>query len=448
MQREEKPTMVTGLERIAAKARNERTLRFTSLAHHLTRERVWGNLNQIPKQSAAGVDQQTVPQAKACFGEWIEGMLQSVHRQGYQAPDIRRVYIPKPGKQEKRPLGVPTVADRALQRSTAQVLSTIYEQDFLPCSFGGRPGRSAHQALATLTEAISGRKVSCVLEADLKNFFGSLSHQWMLQFVEHRVGDPRLISLIRRWLKAGILEQGKVQPSEEGTPQGGSISVLLSNIYLHYVLDLWFKHRIKPHLRGEAYYVRYIDDFVMCFQYREDALRVQTALSKRLEKFNLALEPTKTQLAAFGRFAQQNAQRDGRKRPETLYFLGFTLYCTRSLKGNFKIVMRTEKSRLRRSLLSLQDLMRQIRHWRMREQVKHLNAVLRGHYAYYGLAGNYPALQRVYKAAKRYWRKMLSSRSWHGPITWKKFDQILTSFPLQRPKLALPYRALQAIAVL
>ena len=182
--------METGLERIAAKARCEPKLRFTSLAHHITRERVWANLGQIPNRSAPGVDGQTVTEAKESFGEWVDAMLQSVHRRGYRAPDIRRVYIPKPGKQEKRPLGVPCVADRVLQRSTAQVLSAIYEQDFLPCSFGGRPGLSAHRALATLNEVIAGAKVGWVLEADLKNFFGSLSHDWLLRLVEHRVGDP------------------------------------------------------------------------------------------------------------------------------------------------------------------------------------------------------------------------------------------------------------------
>src|SRR5271165_3232537 len=218
MQREDKPTMETGLERIAAKARSEPKLRFTSLAHHITRKRVWTNLCQIPKRSAPGVDGQTVTEAKETFGEWVEPLLRSVHRQGYRAPDVRRVYIPKPGKREKRPLGVPTVSDRALQRSTAQVLSAI------------RPERGAHHALATLNEIIAGSKVGWVLEADLKNFFGSLSHDWMLRFVEHRVGDPRLICLIRRWLKAGVLEDGAVHPSEQGTPQGGSISVLLSNL--------------------------------------------------------------------------------------------------------------------------------------------------------------------------------------------------------------------------
>ena len=440
--------METGLERIAAKARSESKLRFTSLAHHVTRARVWENLCQIPKDSAPGVDGQTVTEAKESFGEWIEEMLQSIHRQGYHAPDIRRVYIPKPGKQEKRPLGVPCVADRALQRSVAQVLSAIYEQDFLLCSFGGRPGRGAHQALATLHEVISGGKVEWVLEADLKNFFGSLSHEWMLRFVEHRVGDPRLISLIRRWLKANVLEEEELHPNKEGTPQGGSISVLLSNLYLHYVLDLWFERVVKSRLRGEAYLVRYIDDFVLCFQYREDALRVQDALRKRLEKFGLTLEAKKTKLVEFGRFAQKWASKSGRKRPETIYFLGFTLYCTHNRKGNFRVGFRTEKSRLRRALTRLQDQMRRIRHSPLGEQVERLNQMLRGHYAYYGIAGNIRALRKVHRAVKCYWRKMLSSRSWKGQVWWKQFQQIQKRFPLLRPKLYLPYGELQALVTL
>ena len=449
IQREEMLTMETELEQIAAKARCEPKLRFTSLAHHITRDRVLRNLCQIPYRSAPGVDGQTVTEAKETFGEWIDAMLQSIHRKGYRAPDIRRVYIPKPGKQEKRPLGVPTVSDRALQRSTAQVLSAIYEQDFLPCSFGGRPGRGAHHALATLNEVIAGSKIGWVLEADLKNFFGSLSHEWLLRFIEHRVGDPRLISLIRRWLKAGVLEDGEVHPNEEGTPQGGSISVLLSNVYLHYVLDLWFERVVKPRLRGEAYLVRYIDDFVVCCQYRSDALRLQEVLHHRLGRFSLTLEPTKTKLVEFGRFAQRHASKHGRNRPETIYFLGFTLYCTRNQKGNFKVGMRTEKTRLRRSLLSLQDLMRRIRHLTIPDQVGDLNAVLRGHYAYYGIAGNIRALQKVYRAVARYWCKMLRSRSWAGRhLTWEVLGQIKERTPLLRPKLYLTYRELQALAVL
>ena len=335
-----------------------------------------------------------------------------------------------------------------MQRSTAQVLSAIYEQDFLFCSFGGRPGLSAHNALATLNEVIAGGKVGWALEADIKNFFGSLDHGWLLRFVEHRVGDPRIISLIRRWLKAGILEDGELYPNEEGTPQGGSISVLLSNLYLHYVLDLWFERIIKPRLRGEAYLVRYIDDFVVCFQYREDALRMQNALRNRLGKFGLSLEPTKTKLVEFGRFAQRHASKRGRNRPETIYFLGFTLYCTRNRKGNFKVGMRTEKTRLNRGMAHLRDLMRRMRHLPIREQVINLNQVLRGHYGYYGIAGNFRALQKVHRFVERYWRKMLCSRSRDAYIPWEIFHRIKERYPLQRPKLRLPYRELQRLAVL
>ncbi len=333
-------------------------------------------------------------------------------------------------------------------RPGAHVLSAIYEEDFLPCSFGGRPGQGAHHALATLTEVIAGRKVSWVLEADLKNFFGSLNHDWLLRFVEHRVGDPRLLSLMRRWLKAGALEDGVHQPSEEGTPQGGSISVLLSNVYLHYVLDLWFESVVKPRLQGEAYMVRYLDDFVVCFQYRADALRVQGVLRKGMAKFNLTLEPNKTKLVEFGRFAARHAPKRGRRRPETIYFVGFTLYCTRNRGGGYKVGIRTEKSRVRRTLATLRDLMRRMRHLPVREQALNLNRLLQGHYAYFGVAGNFRALQRIGHAVERYWRKMLSSRSRKGHIPWDVFHQIKARHPLQRPRLRLPHRELQALAVL
>jgi RNA-directed DNA polymerase len=440
--------MTTGLESIAAKARCEPKLRFTSLAHHVTRTRIWECLCHIPNRSAPGCDEQRVSEAKEDFEHWVEPMLHAVHRQGYHPPAIRRVYIPKPGKQEKRPLGVPCVADRALQRSVYQVLSAIYEHDFLRCSFGGRPGHSAHQALSTLNEVIAGRKVSWVFEADLKDFFGSLDHGWLLRFVEHRVGDPRILSLIRRWLKAGILEDGELRTNEEGTPQGGSISVLLSNIYLHYVLDLWFDRVVKPRLKGEAYLVRYLDDFVVCFQYRSDALRFQSVLERRLAKFKLTLQPSKTRLVEFGRFAERYAPKRGRSRPETFSFLGFTHYCTRNQQGNYQVGRRTEKSRLRRSLHHLSDLMRRMRHLPIREQVINLNRVLRGHYAYYGLAGNFSCLCKVYQATEHYWHKMLCSRSRKGKISWAVFARIKQRLPLQRPKLFLSYRAFQQCAVL
>jgi RNA-directed DNA polymerase len=237
------------------------------------------------------------------------------------------------------------------------------------------------------------------------------------------------------------------QQSEEGTPQGGSISVLLSNVYLHYVLDLWFERVVKPRLRGEAYMVRYLDDFVVCFQYRADALRFQNVLKKRLGRFSLTLEPTKTKLVEFGRFAANHAPKRGRKRPETI-FVGFTMYCSRNRNGGFKIGLRTEKSRVDRTLADLRDLMRRMRHLPVGEQVQNLNSRLRGHFAYYGVAGNFRALQRIVRAVERYWCKMLSSRSRKGKVTWEAFKQIKARYPLQRPSLRLPYRELQALAVL
>lgn len=439
--------MATKLGEIAAKARKETKLQFTSLCHHVTRARVWDSLNHIAKRSATGVDEIDVDKAKETFHQWIEPMLQALYNKGYKAPPVRRVWIPKPGKTEKRPIGVPCIADRALQRSVAEVLTAIYEQDFLSCSFGGRPKLSAHHALATLNEVISGKKVGWVYEADLKNFFGSLDHGWLLKFVELRVGDPRILNVIRRWLKAGVMEDGKLQESEVGTPQGGSISVLLSNVYLHYVLDLWIEKVVKPRLTGEVYYIRYIDDFVVCFQYRSDALRFQAALAKRLEKFALALEPKKTRLVEFGRFAQRDAKKRDRK-VETIYFLGFTHYCTRNLKGNFMVGRKTEKTRLRRSIDKLRELMRDIRHYKLKEQAEAINQVLRGHYAYYGLGGNFSTLWGVYRFVEKYWYRMLCSRGRKHHMNWEKFSKIKEYNPILLPQLKLSFAQMSEMAVL
>jgi group II intron reverse transcriptase/maturase len=413
----------------------------------VTKELIHDSLNHISRYSAAGIDGIDVETAKKDFALWSDDMIASVHRESYKPPAVRRVWIPKPGKTEKRPIGVPCVADRALQRSVATVLNAIYEQDFLNCSFGGRPGRGAHNALASLNEIISGKKVSWVLEADLKNFFGSLDHGWLLKFVEHRVGDPRIISLIRRWLKAGVMEDGKLQSSETGTPQGGSISVLLSNIYLHYVLDLWFEKAIKPRLKGECYLIRYIDDFIVCFQYKEDAIRFREVLEKRLAKFSLQLEPSKTGLVEFGRFTSRHAKERGKKM-ETIYFLGFTHFCTRNRKGNFMVGRKTEKSRLRRSIIKLTEKMREIRHWTIKDQANKINEMLRGHYNYYGMGGNIGSLYRLYSSTEKYWWKMLCSRSWKGYIPWDKFNLIKAENPILRPKIHIPFGKMQSYAML
>jgi RNA-directed DNA polymerase len=439
--------VTTGLVRIAEKARSEAKLVFTSLAHHISKELLWKNLCQIREDSAAGVDGQSVEATKESFDGWVEEMLASVHRQAYAAPPVRRVYIPKPGRTEKRPIGVPCVADRALQRSTAEVLSCIYEQDFLPCSFGGRPQLGAHHALATFHEIVSGKKVSWVLECDIKNFYGSMDHSWTMRFVEHRVKDPRIVSLIRRWLRAGVLEEGNVEIEDRGVPQGGPISVLLSNVYLHYALDLWFSKVLRPRMRGEVYLVRYLDDFVMCFQYRSDAERAQRALGKRLGRFGLELEPRKTKLVEFGRFASRHAKRRGR-RLETVNFLGFTHYCTRNRADRFQCGRKTEKARFARCLAKLTRVMGIVRHRRLAEQVAEINQILRGHYAYYGMGGNLRTLHRLHRICERCWRRMLNSRSQRGKLTWEKFHAIKRSFPLKRPRLYVPYSRMQDLAVL
>jgi len=430
--------MTTGLEGVAAKARVETKLVFTSLAHHVTKDLIKESLEHIPLGTAPGLDGIGVGTARETFEDWVGEMVTSIHRQCYKAPPVRRVWIPKPGKTEKRPIGVPNTADRALQRSVMMVLNAIYEEDFLDCSFGGRPGRGQHNALVTINEVIGRKKVNWVLEADLKNFFGSLDHGWLLRFVEHRVGDPRILSLVRKWLKAGVMEGSIFEESEVGTPQGGSISVLLSNLYLHYVLDLWFEKAIKPKLEGECYLIRYIDDFIVCFEYKRDAERFVSVLEKRLAKFSLALEPSKTGLIEFGRFAERNAKAKNRK-PRTLYFLGFTHYCTTSRKGQFLVGRKTERTRLRRSMSNLQDRIREAMHWNVTDQIDRINRTLRGHYNYYGMGGNSRSLSKIYNLAKLYLKKTLNRRSRKGSITWELFDKIMKKHPILQPYLKIPY---------
>ena len=439
--------MVMQIDRVAAKARTEKELRFTSLAHHVSRERLWKSLCSIRADSGVGIDGYDVQQAKEEFQKWVNPTLQSIHNRGYKAPAVKRAYIPKPGKNKKRPIGVPTILDRSLQTATSQVLSAIYEEDFLDCSFGGRPKRSAHQAIATLTTAISSRKVSWVFEADLKDFFGSIDHGWVLRFLKLRVGDPRIISLIERWLKAGVMEDGVITKSEKGTPQGGPISVLISNLYLHYALDLWIEKVVKPKLKGEVYYVRYIDDFVLCFQYQSDALLFERVLPKRLGKFNMDLEPSKTQLIEFGRFAKRDSIRF-KEKLKTLYFLGLNFYCSQNLNGRFRIGAKTEKGRFKRSVLKMKDVMLRNRHQPLRVQRRLINMVIGGHYRYYGIGGNFESLQRFYRITVRLWLKVLGTRSQKGVLSWAKFEKILKTFPILEPKIYVTYRDLRDMAQL
>lgn len=343
---------------------------------------------------------------------------------------------------------MPTIRDKVLQKAVATVLNAIYEQDFLDSSFGGRPNRSAHQALAMIQKGITSKRINYIYEADLKNFFGSLNHEWVERFLKLRVGDPRIITLIRRWLKIGVMEENKHIKSEVGTAQGGPISVLISNIYLHYVLDLWIEKIVKPRMRGDIFYVRYLDDFIIGFEYQNDADAFQKVIEKRLAKFALALEPDKTRLVRFGRFAHAKGGNQSKPKPETLYFLGFTLYCDTTRKGTFKVGMRTEKSRFRRSCANITEQLKKIRHLPIRVQANMINQVLRGHYQYYGIGGNWDAIKRFHYIVVRAWRKWLSSRSQNGKISWIKYNKMLKLFPLQAPRIIVTYARLYQLASL
>ena len=439
--------MKTTLERIAAKARSNKRQRFTSLAHQITPELLGESLNEIPYNTSSGIDRVDIKKAKGEFSAWSQEVIKQIHQFGYRPPAARRVYIPKPGKVEKRPLNVPTVFDRTLQRSVSKILTGIYEADFLDCSFGGRPKRNAHQAIATVKKAIMARRVNYVYEADLKNFFGSLNHGWVERFIDLRVGDPRITSLIRRWLKAGHMENGQHEISQRGAAQGGPISVLLSNIYLHYVLDLWIEKVVKPKLLGEVYYVRYLDDFILCFEKKIDADRFERVLVNRLEKFSLELEPSKTRLIRFGRFANERAKRRNQKM-QTFYFLGFTFFNTRTRNGGYTLGIKTEKTRLKRSVSKLKQIMRAKRHKPLFEQNLSINQFMTGTYCYYGIMGNLESLQKLYYYAIKQWRKSLSSRSQSGRVNWTKYRKILQNHPIRRPKIFVGYKQLYQMALL
>jgi group II intron reverse transcriptase/maturase len=439
--------MTTGLERIAAKAKVEPRLKFTSLAYHLSAERILKCLQAIPNATGIGVDEVDVLEAKDSYKEWLPTMLKAIHSKGYRVPPVRRVHIPKPRKSEKRPIGVPTVTDGPLQKAVCEILTPIYECDFISCSYGGRPEKSAHMALSKLRETICTRKVSWILEADLKNFFGSMNHRWIMTFMQERISDPRILSLLRRWLKAGVLEQGILQSVDRGTPQGGPISVLISNVYLHYVLDLWIEKIVKSRMRGEIYFVRYLDDFAICFQYRDDADKVSSILAKRLGKFGLELEPSKTKLIEFGKYARLNSKRYNRPM-ETLYFLGFTICCGVSNKGRFTVNMKTEKSRFRRSAMAIKERLKTNRHLPLREQCLAINRFLEGRYRYYGVSSNIRALERIYLVVYRCWRKALSSRSQSGYVNWRKYETILKHFPVSKPRIYLIFERMSEMAAL
>lgn len=432
-----------GLARIAARARNRPKERFTNLMHHLTPEKVLECLRRIPSNSAPGVDEMTAGQARDNISWLLREPLKKIHEGRYEASPVKRVYIPKADGRQ-RPIGIPTVLDRAIQAGVADILNQIYEQDFQKCSFGFRQGKGCHHALATIHEAAGQWGMSIALEVDIRDFFGSLSHEWLRKFLEHRIGDKRVLKLIDAWLAAGVMEEGAWQEANKGTPQGGSISPLLANIYLHYVLDLWFERIIKRQLRGRAALVRYCDDFVILFQERSDAEKVQTLLKVRLNQFGLEIAEEKTHLTDL---TPRNRGEGGERRSMT--FLGFSIFKTKKRNGQgYRLTFQTEGKRFSRAKEAMKGQLARMRHRKVAEQARRVRVILQGHLNYYGIAGNSRRIQSFCYETVRQWRRSLSRRSQKGLVNWEKMRQILAQYPLPKPRLVLTYGQLGAYATL
>lgn len=343
---------------------------------------------------------------------------------------MRRVYIAKEdGKQ--RPLSIPVLEDKIVQKSVAEILGRVYEMDFLDCSYGYRPHTGAHKAVNFIQETVTLRKVNFILEADIKDYFGSIVRKDLIEILKRRIQDPVILRLIGKWLRAGVIDDGRLLVSENGTVQGSIISPILANIYLHEVLDTWTNKVVKPYFNGEMYLCRYADDFVLGFQYWQDAKRFEQVLHKRFAKFGLVLHPDKTKLIEFGRFARE---RKGGIKPETFQFLGFTFFCSATRQRKFCVKLKTSAKRMRRSLTRVGEQCRSMRHQAFKDQSRHLAAILTGHYQYYGRKSNMRSLRKFYRAVNRIWYKWLCRRG-SGYLTWDRFQKLRKKFPLPMPRI-------------
>lgn len=427
-------TVSTKLQRIATLARQAPDMAFTTLAHHIDVEWLREAYRRTRKDGAVGVDGQTAQQYEQGLEANLQSLLDRAKSGSYRAPPVRRVHIPK-GDGRTRPIGIPTLEDKVLQRAVAMVLEAVYEQDFLPCSYGFRPGRSAHQALDTLWRQLMKTRGGWVLEVDIQSFFDTLEHAQLRALVQQRVQDGVLLRLIGKWLNAGVLEKGVVSHPDKGTPQGGVISPLLANVYLHEVLDVWFARDVKPRLRGNAELVRYADDFVICFEVEDDARRVWDVLGKRFAKYGLTLHPTKTRLLPFRPPAPSSTDgKDKGKGTGSFDLLGFTHFWGKSRQGKWVVKRKTARSRLKRSLKAVAEWCRKWRHLPLTLQHTALTRKMRGHYAYFGITGNARALQSFAWHAERHWHKWLARRS-QRRMPWERFNRVLRRFPLPRPRV-------------
>jgi len=426
------------LDRVRQVAGRDRNAQLRTLWHHVYRvDRLREAYLDLKRNAAAGVDRMTW----AAFGENLEENLRDLadrlNRGAYRAKPVRRVYIPKPDGRQ-RPLGVCALEDKIVQRSTTQVLNAVYEIDFLDFSFGFRPGRSQHEALDTLAMGLETKKISWVLDADIRGFFDAIDHEWLMKFVAHRIADKRVLRHIKKWLNAGVLEDGTWRQVEDGTPQGASISPLLANVYLHYAFDLWAQKWREKQARGDVIIVRWADDFIVGFQYREDAERFLAELRERFATFKLELHPDKTRLIEFGRFADQNRRGRGDGKPESFNFLGFTHSCDKTRKGRFIVLRQTIKKRLRTKLEEVKQWLRKHLHDPVRRVGEHLCRVVNGHFRYYGVPRNGPALCLFRHAVYWLWRRSLRRRSQKTRVTARRMAQWVARY-LPRPRIFHPY---------
>ena len=428
-------TVFTRRQRIAELARQSPQLGFTSLNHFLDRHWLYEAYKANRVDAATGVDGQTHADYTAKLVSNLQTLEDRAKSGTYRAPPVRRVHIPKGTGHETRPLGIPTFEDKVLQRAVVMILEPIYEQDFLDCSYGYRPRRSAHQALQNLWEQLTQMGGGWVVEVDIRKFFDTLDHAQLRTLLQRRVRDGVLLRLISKWLHAGVLERGCLTYPDTGTPQGGVISPLLANIYLHYVLDVWFEQEVKPRLKGRAFLIRYADDFVMGFACEEDARRVLEVLPKRFGKYGLTLHPDKTGLVPFVRPGGTSCGPSGAVKPGTFDFLAFTHHWGLSRRGTWIVKRRTSRSRLTRSIRRIADWCRQHRHLRLQEQHQTLRQKLQGHFAYFGITGNVNALYRFREAVIGLWRKWLGHRRRGGPLSWLEFRALLEWFPLPRARV-------------
>ena len=425
----------TRQQRIALLAKQSPQMAFTSLNHYLDLDWLREAFHRTRKNGAVGVDGQTWLQYADHLEENLQSLLNRAKSGTYRAPPVRRVYIPKGTGPETRPIGIPTLEDKVLQRAIVMVLEAIYEQDFDEGSYGFRPKRSAHQALDSLWTQTMKSGGGWILEVDIRKFFDTLDHGHLRTFLQRRVRDGVLLRLIGKWLNAGVLEDGCLSYPDAGSPQGGVISPILANVYLHYVLDEWFAQEVQPRLRGRTFLIRYADDFVIGFTREDDARRVMAVLPKRFGKYGLTVHPDKTKLVPFRRPPLASSPRGGPDgdRPGTFDLLGFTHYWSRSRKGNWVVKRKTARDRFARALKAVSDWCRQNRHQPVAEQCEGLGRKLRGHYQYFGITGNSDALSSFHYRVQRVWRKWLDRRSHKARMNWERFNRLLERHPLPAP---------------